>query len=88
MFYTYMIRTEKDYRCLYHGDTPVRTLLEDARAVEILEKYLPGTVQSVDRSDAEAMSKSLNDMRFRAALFRTPTQQHDKAIEEISKLQK
>lgn len=86
--YDFTIRTEKDYRCLYHGDTPVRTLLEDARAVEILEKYLPGTVQSVDRSDAEAMSKSLNDMRYRAELFRAPTQQHDKAIGEISKLQK
>ena len=86
--YDYTIRTEKDYRCLYHGDTPIRALLEDERAVAILDRLLPGTVQSVDRSDAEAMSKSLNDMRYRAELFRAPTAQYDKAIEEISKLRK
>ena len=84
--YDYTIRTEKDYCCLYHGDTPIRTLLEDERAVAILDQLLPGTAQGVDRSDAEAMSKSLNDMRYRAEIFRAPTQQFDQAIEAISKL--
>ena len=86
--YDYTIQTEKDYRCLYHAETPVRTLLEDDRAVAILDRYLPGTVQSIDRSDAEAMSKSLNQMRYRAALFRAPTEAHDRVIEMISLMKK
>ena len=84
--YDYTIRTRKDYRYLYHGETPVRSLLEDVRAVAILDQYLPGTVQDIDRADGEAMSKSLSDMRYRAELFRFPTDAYDKVIEEISKL--
>jgi len=30
------------------------------------------------------MSKCLNDSKFRAALFRTPTERYDQAIAEIS----
>ena len=86
--YDYTIRTEKDYRCLYHAETPVRSLLEDDRAVAILEHYLPGTVQSIDRSNVEAMSKSVTDMRCRAELFRFPTEAYDCAIQEICTLKK
>ena len=86
--YDYTIQTKKNYRCFYHSETPVRSLLEDDRAVEILDRYLPGTVQSIDRTDAEAMSKSLNQMRYRAELFRFPTDAYDRAIEAISALQK
>ena len=84
--YDYTIQTEKDYRCLYHAETPVRTLLEDDRAVEILNRCLPGTVPGIDRSDAETMSKSLNQMRYRAELFRFPTDAYARAIREISAL--
>ena len=84
--YDYTIRTKKDYRSLYHGDTPVRTLLEDARAVAVLDQYLPGTAQGVDRSDAEAMSKSLYDMQRRAALFRAPTAPFDAAISALAEI--
>ena len=84
--YDYTIRTKKDYRSLYHGDTPVRTLLEDARAVAVLDQYLPGTAQGVDRSDAEAMSKSLYDMQRRAALFRAPAAPFDAAISALAEI--
>lgn len=85
--YEYTIRTEWDYRALYQEDTPLERLLDDPRAVAILDELLPGTVQGTDKKDAEAMSKSLADLRRRAALFRLPTQGYDRAIEEIAKIQ-
>ena len=85
--YEYTIRTERDYRVLYQEDTPLERLLDDPRAVTILDEFLPGTVQGTDKKDAEAMSKSLADLRYNAALFRLPTDAYDRAIEEISKIQ-
>ena len=84
--YDFAVCTERDYRALYTADTPLERLLADPRAVAILEKYLPDTVSDTDRSDVEAMSKGLADIRFRAALFRQPTQAHDQAIAEICAL--
>ena len=53
------------------------------RAVAVLKKYVPEIVAGTDRADAEAMSKCLNDSRYRAQLFRMPTEAFDKAIREI-----
>ena len=54
------------------------------RTIEIIKKYVPEIYSDTDRQDAEAMSKGLNNSRFRAALFRQDTEGYDKAIEEIS----
>ncbi len=84
--YDYSIRTEKDYRALYNADTPFERLFDDDRAVEILKKYVPAVYYGTDRSDMEAMSKGLTEERFRAMLFRQPTDQIDRAITEITAL--
>ncbi len=82
--YDFQIETQKDYRALYSASTPYERLFEDGRAVEVLKKYLPEIWHGTDRTDVEAMSKSLSDSKFRATLFRTPTDNYDKAIAEIS----
>lgn len=84
--YDYTVRTQRDYRTLYDGDTPMERLLADMRAMAVLERHLPGTVQRIDRTDAEAMSKSVNDLRKRAALFRTPTEPYDQAISALEQI--
>lgn len=81
--YDYTVHTRRDYRGLYTGDAPMERLLADPRAVAVLKEYLPGTAESVDRSDKEAMSKSLEDMRRKALLFRQPTEAIDRAIRAI-----
>ena len=81
--YDVQIRTQRDYRALYSGSTPYERLFEDDRAVAVLKKYVPEIVAGTDRADAEAMSKCLNDSRYRAQLFRMPTEAFDKAIREI-----
>ena len=48
-----------------------------------MKKYVPEIVAGTDRADAEAMSKCLNDSRYRAQLFRMPTEAFDKAVREI-----
>ncbi len=79
--YDYSIRTQRDYCALYDENTPMERLLQDEHAVTLL-----GPLAKVDRSDPEAMSKSLADARKRAVLFRAPTDGIDKIIEEIKKL--
>ena len=85
--YDFCISTKKDYRALYSAATPYERLFEDERAVEILKKYVPDVYGGTDRKDLEAMSKSLQDSRLRASLFRMPTERFDKAIAEISTIQ-
>ena len=82
--YDYQIETEKDYRILYSASTPFERLFEDDRAVEVLKKYVPEIWYGTDRNDPEAMSKCLSDSKFRAALFRAPTERYDQAISEIA----
>jgi hypothetical protein len=43
-------------------------------------------VQDLDRDDVEALAKTLGDLRFRASLFRLPTDRHDQAIEAIAQI--
>ena len=84
--YDFHITTKKDYRALYTALTPYERLFEDERAVAILKKYVPDVYESTDRQDAEAMSKSLQDSKNRAALFRMPTESFEQAIAEICAL--
>ena len=84
--YEYTIHTKRDYRALYREDTPLERLLDDQRAVEILDRLLPGMVPATNRADAEAMSKSLADLRYKAALFHLPTDAYDRAISEIANI--
>lgn len=84
--FEYTIRTQRDYRALYREDTPMERLLDDPRAAAILDKFLPGAVQETDKKDAEAMSKSLADLRYKTALFRLPTDAYDRAIKEITNI--
>ena len=81
--YDFTIVPKKNYRALYRETTPYEQLFADERAVEVLRKYVPDIYHGTDRKDAEAMSKSLADSRFRAMLFRQPYRQFDRAIEEI-----
>ena len=81
--YAFTIRTEKDYRALYSAATPYERLFEDERAANVLKQYVPEIWYGTDRKDQEAMSKCLNDSKFRAALFRAPTENYDKAIAAI-----
>lgn len=81
--YDFQIRTQRDYRALYSGATPYERLFADERAVTILKKYVPEVYDGTDRRDEEAMSKCLNDSKYRAQLFRMPTEQFDRAIREI-----
>ncbi len=84
-YYIFTIRTKKDYLALYTADTPMEKLLKDPRAVAILDQYIPGAT-AVDPKDAEAMSKSLNDMMARTRLFRGDLTPYEAAIREISAL--
>ena len=84
--YDFTIHTQRDYRALYSATTPMERLLADPRAMAVLQNYLPGTAQTLNRSDAEDMSKSLLDVRARLALFRQPTENVDRAIEAIGGL--
>ena len=81
--YDFQIRTQRDYRALYSGATPYERLFADERAVTLLKKYVPEVYDGTDRRDEEAMSKCLNDSKYRAQLFRMPTEQFDRAIREI-----
>jgi len=81
--YDYVIRTEKDYRCLYTENTAFRDLLKDERAVGVIQKHLPSLIPSLDQKDEEAMSKGLFHSRLRSALFRMPTDSFDAAIAEL-----
>ena len=78
--YDFEIETKRNYLALYNGDTPLERLLDDERAVAILNNYIPGFVDSINRNDLEEMTKSLNDKRNRALLFRQPTEAFGKAI--------
>lgn len=84
--YDFRILTDKEYRVLYTADTSYERLFADERAVEILKKYVPDVYEGTDRRDAEAMSKSLQDSRVRASLFRMPTEPFDEAIKEICRI--
>ena len=84
--YDFHIRPKRDYLALYSAFTPYERLLADERAVGVLNRYVPEIVSGTDRNDPEAMSKCLNDSKFRAALFRMPTEQFDNAIREIGKI--
>ena len=84
--FDFHIQTAKDYRALYSETTSYERLFADERAVRVMNQYVPEIVAGTDRKDTEAMSKSLQDSRFRAALFRMPTEPFDRAIQEIKKI--
>ena len=84
--YDFTVWTKRDYRALYSAFTPYERLLADERAVSVLNRHVPEIVSATDRSDPEAMSKCLNDSKFRAALFRMPTGPFDEAIREIGEI--
>lgn len=85
--YDFTITPKRNYLALYSASTPVRGLLGDPRAVALLEEHLPEALRELNRNDEEAMSKSLEDWRYRAQLFRAPTQAYENAISAICKIQ-
>ena len=82
--YDYTIRTERNYRSLYKVTTRFETLLKDERAIAVLDECMPGFVDSIDRNDKEAMSRSLENELVQAALFRRPDEHIRKAIDGIA----
>lgn len=81
--YDYQIETSKNYRALYSAFTPYERLFADERVAELLKKHVPEVWFGTDRNDPEAMSQCLNDSKLRAALFRRPTENYDKAIAAV-----
>ncbi len=79
----YVVRPHRDYLAPYGADTPAEVLLKDERAVQAVEDVLPGALTSISADDVEALSKSLADMRLRAAIFRQPTDKYDEAIAAV-----
>ena len=84
--YDFTVRTQKDYRHIYTADTPIESLINDARAAAIIEKYLPGFIGGLNRNDIEAMNESLAGARRQAFFFRRPKEPFDRIIQEISEL--
>lgn len=82
--YDFHVTTKKDYRAMYSSRTPYERLFADERAVAVLKKHLPELLKETNRDDAEAMSKCLDDTRYRAELFRQPLERYDLAIAEIN----
>lgn len=82
--YDYTVRTTQNYRSLYKVTTRFETLLKDERAVEVLNECMPGFVDSLDRNDREAMTRSLENELVQAAVFRQPDEHIRKAIEGIT----
>lgn len=46
--YDFRIRTKRDYRSRFTPETPVEQLLEDPRAVEIVDRCIPGLAKDID----------------------------------------
>ena len=82
--YDYTITTKRNYRSLYSRTTRFEELLKDERALAVLNRYLPGFVETIDRSDKEELTRSLERELIKANLFRMPTENIEKAIEGIS----
>lgn len=80
--YDFVIHTKHNYRQLYTADTPLERLLQDNRVVTVLKHDLPELL-CIEHSDLEALSKSLNDQRTKALLFRQSTEKLDCAIMKI-----
>ena len=81
--YDFTISPQRNYRALYTADTQLERLFRDERALAVLRQYLPDVAASTDQNDPEAMSKSLNDLKTRALLFRQPVDAIDRAIQAI-----
>lgn len=82
--YDYTITTKRNYRSLYSGTSRFEDLLKDERALAVLNECLPGFVDTIDRTDKEEMTRSLERELLKANLFRMPTDNIEKAIDGIS----
>ncbi len=81
--YDYTITTERKFNALYTSSTRFEYLLKDERAVAVLNECMPGFVESIDREDPEALTRSLDNELVKAATFRVPDDHIKKAIEGI-----
>lgn len=86
--YDYHIVPVKDYRALYTASTRFERLLQDPKAVEILERQIPNILHGINKHDPEAMSQSLLDIRNQTMFFHGSTLQIDQAISEICRIQR
>ena len=82
--YDYTIRPEKNYRALYSAKTRFEDLVKDERVVAVLNECMPGFVDTLDRTDNEAMTRSLESELVRMTVFRQPNDHIKKAIAGIS----
>ena len=82
--YDYTVRPEKNYRALYSAKTRFEDLVKDERAVAVLNECMPGFVESLDRTDNESMTRSLESELVRTTIFRQPNDHIQKAIAGIS----
>ena len=82
--YDYTVRPEKNYRALYSAKTRFEDLVKDERAVAVLNECMPGFVESLDRTDNESVTRSLESELVRTTIFRQPNDHIQKAIAGIS----
>ncbi len=85
--YDFIGEEQKNYWCIFSGDTPLRYLLANPKTEEVLKNDIPEYYASINRSDEEAMSKSLQFEVIRRSLFRVPLGNLPKAIEDLEKVQ-
>ncbi len=78
------IHTAYNYRALYKSSTRFEFLLEDERAVKVLNDCMPGFIESIDMEDPEALTRSLENELVKAATFRVPNEHIKKAIEGVT----
>lgn len=76
----------RDYRRLFDKNTRLELLAENTEARDIIKKYLPGTLKSIEAGNLEDLSTSLGEMREKNALLGFPTAAIENAIEEIQRI--
>lgn len=82
--YDYVVRTERDYRCIYTGDTQFEQMLDDDRAVAVLDECLPG-ITDYARGGEENATSTLEDLRA-ASYMHVPGEAIDAAEAKLGEL--
>lgn len=84
--YDFNYKPARNYMEPLNENTRVELLVENKKARGIINKYLPSVSNSIEKGDLEEMSDSLAEMRRKNAAIGFPTDDFDKAIEEIRKI--
>ena len=81
----YLLKTERDYRCLYTMETMLDDCAADPRALEILKEELPPAFGMIMGGDIESLSMTFTDLASMPWLG-CPAPMVQKAMERLSQL--